>query len=298
MTDTAQDDTERGSMTVESGSAQHGSTGGSRGPMEAIWHRRLVPVVIGGAVVSACVGLPGFPPEAGDTTNTNTTMDDVPSTSTSSPLDGTSSTGSSAGTSTTSVGSDETETAATSSTTGPEPAGPFVFEEASVDLYQQVDRKGFPLVNGTLNLLGDKDQYNRASPEEDVTLTFAMNIFQSLETWHLGAPGAQTPDNTGLDDDLISLGLEPCVTPPLPMDSCDNQVGSFAIPDVLTIDLDEPAEFPNGRRVQDPVVDVILAIFLLDLGTHLVNTFMDLDGDGELGPALNPLANDVEFPSE
>lgn len=286
-------------MTVESGSAQHGSTGGSRGPREPIWHRRLVPVVIGGAVVvSACVGLPGFPPEAGDTTTTNTTTDGSPSTSTSSPLDGTSSTGSSAGTSTTSVGSDETSTAATSSTTGPEPAGPFVFEEASVDQYEQVDRKGFPLVNTALNLLGDKDQYNRGSPQEDVVLTFAMNFLQSLETWHLGAPGAQTPDNTGLDDDLISLGLEPCVTPPLPWDTCDDQSGPFAIPDTIIIDLDDAPGFPNGRALADAVGDPILAVMLLDLGTHPLTVFQDLNGDGDLGPALNPLANDVEFPSE
>jgi hypothetical protein len=198
----------------------------------------------------------------------------------------------------TTMGSMDTTASATategSSTTEPEP-GPFIFEETPPEDYTRVDRKGFPAINTGLNLLGDKDAYNAANPTDDAALTFATNIFESLETLHLGAPMMQTADNTGLDDDLISLGLEPCVTPPLPMDSCDDQGGPFAIPDVLTIDLDEPAGFPNGRPLDAPVMDVIFAVLLLDLDTHDVTTFLDLDGDGTFGPSLNPLTNDVEF---
>jgi hypothetical protein len=182
-------------------------------------------------------------------------------------------------------------------TTGPEP-GPFEFEEAPFGAYTQVDRMGFPALNTGLNLLGDKDEYNAASPADDAALMFRMNIDQSLETLHLGAPGMQVADNTGLDDDLISLGLEPCVPPPLPMDTCDNQTGPFAVPDTIRIDLDNPAVFPNGRSVDFPVMDVIFAVLLLDLNTHDVTTFLDLDGDGTFGPSLNPLANDVDFPGE
>ena len=184
-----------------------------------------------------------------------------------------------------------------SSTTEPQP-GPFEFDETPYEDYVQVDRKGFPAVNTGLNLLGDKDAYNQASPQDDAALMFATNIFESLETLHLGAPGMQTADNTGLDDDLVAFGLEPCVTPPLPMDSCDDQGGPFAIPDVLVLDLDDPPAFPNGRPLDNPVVDIIFAVLLLDLDTHDVTTFLDLDGDGMLGPSLNPLANDVDFPGE
>jgi hypothetical protein len=108
----------------------------------------------------------------------------------------------------------------------------------------------------------------------------------------------QTADNTGLDDDLLGLGLLPCVPPEAPMDTCDDQSGPFAIPDVLTIDLDDPPGFPNGRALADPVIDVILAVLLLDLDTHAVTTFLDLDGDGTFGPSLNPLANDVDFSTQ
>jgi hypothetical protein len=187
------------------------------------------------------------------------------------------------------------ETETTAGTTE-DPVGPFVFDETPFEDYAQVDRKGFPAVNTGLNLLGDKDEYNAASPADDAALMFATNIFESLETLHLGAPGAQTPLNTGLDDDLMALSLSPCVTPPLPMDNCDDQGGPFAIPDVITIDLDDDPGFPNGRRLEDPVIDVIFAVLLLDLDDHPVTTFVDLDGDGTPGPSLNPVENDVAFP--
>lgn len=250
--------------------------------------RPLTRIVLGCSMsLSACVGLPGFPPEANDTTASSTTAGTSSSTSsTTMPSRG----------STTSMGLEETT--ATSSTTGVEPAGPFVFETAPFDQYVQVDRKGFPLVNTALNLLGDKDMYNASTPADDAALIFAFNLFDSLETWHLGAPGLQTDDNTGLDDDWISLGLEPCIPPPLPMDGCDDQIGPFVIADTLTIDLDDPPVFPNGRRPSDPVADVIFAVFNLNLAAHDVTTFLDLDGDGTLGPSLNPRENDVEFPAE
>jgi hypothetical protein len=183
------------------------------------------------------------------------------------------------------------------STTEPE-VGPFVFDETPFEDYVQVDRKGFPAINTGLNLLGDKDEYNAASPQDDAALMFISNIFESLETLHLGAPGMQVADNTGLDDDLTAFGLEPCVPPPLPMDSCDDQTGPFAIPDVITVDFDDPAVFPNGRPLDAPVMDVIFAVLLLDLDTHDVTTFLDLDGDGVPGPSLNPLTNDEPFSPE
>jgi hypothetical protein len=176
--------------------------------------------------------------------------------------------------------------------------GPFVFDETPFDEYTAVDRKGFPAVNTGLNLLGDKDAYNAATPVDDANGVFETNILESLETLHLGAPGMQTADNTGLDDDLLTLNFEPCVTPPLMMDTCDNQAGPFAIPDVVKIDLDDPAAFPNGRPLDAPVMDVILAVLLLDLNTHDVTAFVDIDGDGMPGPSVNPLANDVPFEAE
>lgn len=188
-------------------------------------------------------------------------------------------------------------TTAEGSTTEAEP-GPFVFDETPYEDYVRVDRKGFPAVNTGLNLLGDKDAYNQASPVDDAQLTFGMEIFQSLETLHLGDPANQVPDNTGLDDDLAAFGLEPCIPPPSPADTCDDQGGPYAIPDVLVLDLDEPSGFPNGRRFVDPAIDIIFAVLLLDLDSHDVSTFVDLDQDGTPGPSLNPTVNDVEYSAE
>ena len=147
-----------------------------------------------------------------------------------------------------------------------------------------------------LNLLGDKDAYNASMPADDAALTFVGNVVESIETWHLGAPGMQAVDNTGLDDDLQGLGFEPCVTPPLPFNTCDDQVGPFAIPDVIEINLDAPAGFPNGRLLEDRMMDTILAIILLDIafGTHGLDAFMDIQQDGS-NISLNPLENDVAF---
>lgn len=197
-----------------------------------------------------------------------------------------------------SASDDETSLDTSASATTDEPPGPFHFATNDLQDYVQVDRVGFPGVNTILNLLGDKDAYNAATPQDDAALFFATNIFESLETLHLGAPGLQAPDNTGLRDDLLAFGLAPCVAPPLPMDSCDNQAAPLAIPDVLVVELDGPPSYRNGRRLDTPIMDVILALVLLDLDTHELTTFLDLDADGVFGPSLNPLTNDVAFPPQ
>lgn len=189
---------------------------------------------------------------------------------------------------------DPDTTAGESSSSG-DPVGPYVFDETPYDQYTQVDRMGFPAVNTGLNLLGDKDVYNQASPVEDAELVFLPNIRASLQTLHLGVPMMQTPDNTGLDDDLALLNLTPCSTMPMGMNSCEQQGGPFVIPDTIKISLDGDPGFPNGRQLEAPVMDIILAVLLLDLTVHDITTFIDLDGDGVPGPSLNPLENDLPF---
>lgn len=222
----------------------------------------------------------------------------------------------------TTVGTDtETTTMdpdSSSSTTEPDP-GPFVFDETPFEDYVQVDRIGFPAINTGLNLLGDKDAYNQATPEDDANLMFVSNIVDSLHTLHVGVPGSevyQVPEdmlsdpilpseyNTGLDDDIAAalgfneeqLPLPPppyCIAPDHPVenaDTCDDQGAPFAIPDVVTVDTDDPAGFPNGRRPSDAVIDIIFAVLLLDTEAFGLDTFANIP--------LNPTANDVEFPAD
>lgn len=63
-------------------------------------------------------------------------------------------------------------------------------------------------------------------------------------------------------------------------------VANLVVPDVIRLDLTQAAGFPNGRRYLDPVVDVTLAVALLDLRVHSATTFASLP--------LNP--NDVDQP--
>ena len=203
---------------------------------------------------------------------------------------GSSSEGSSDGSSS---GGSSSEGSSSEGTTGE--VGDFVFLDALPSDYTQVDRIGFAGTNTFMNLLGDRDAYNAASPLDDVAGMFDEDIHDSINTWHRGIPGMQTANNTGLDDDLAALGLQPCVTTQLPMDTCGTQVMPFIVPDVVRLDLSVVPGFPNGRHLQDPIADIVLAVLLLDLATHALDTFIDLDDDGTLGPSMNPLANDVPF---
>lgn len=93
----------------------------------------------------------------------------------------------------------------------------------------------------------------------------------------------------------------PVVTGPAPpppiigtsfnVERCMNQITSdgrsvrdVMIPDLLTLDTSKPASFPNGRRLQDPVVDVEVGFLFLDLTRHSPNTLVNVP--------LNPLGLD------
>ncbi len=50
------------------------------------------------------------------------------------------------------------------------------------------------------------------------------------------------------------------------------RVRDILIPDLVTLDLSRPANFPNGRRLQDQVIDLELAILFLDQTRHTPTT--------------------------
>jgi hypothetical protein len=143
----------------------------------------------------------------------------------------------------------------------------YVFATDDPSAYTRVDRAGFPAVNTAL--ISSKDAYNAADPADDIAGTFVGEIVASLEFLH----GA-------LDDDLAAAGLTPCAV----MD-CVAAGGPLIVPDTLTLDVTQPTGFPNGRGLDAPVIDVTLAVLLLDLTVHSPT---DLVG-------LNPTANDVPF---
>jgi len=158
----------------------------------------------------------------------------------------------------------------TDSDTDTEGGNEFQFDDSPPEDYAQVDRMGMPAINTAV--ITDKDLYNLSSPADDITGVFVPEIIDNLTGLH-----------AALDDDLMGLGLVPCV----PDMSCVDQAGPLVVPDTITIDLTAPAGFPNGRLPADPVMDVTLAVVLLDLNV------MGQDALTLVG--VNPTANDVEF---
>lgn len=150
-------------------------------------------------------------------------------------------------------------------------ADPFVFDETPPEDLAQVDRMGMPAVATALISSGMKDAYNEATPLVDAEATFVDDIVANLTGLH-----------AALDDDLMGFGLTPCA-----IDVCAKQGAPLVVPDVLAIDINAPSGFPNGRRLADPVIDVTLAVIMLDLTVHDALTFANIP--------LNPPANDKEF---
>jgi Domain of unknown function (DUF4331) len=151
---------------------------------------------------------------------------------------------------------------------GGQPGG-FVFATDPPSAYARVDRAGMPVVAAAV--ITDKDGYNLDDPVDDATGKWAAEITSNVEALH-----------TALDDDLAGAMLVPCATT-----DCVAAAAPLVIPDTLAIDTTTMAGFPNGRMPSDPVVDITLAIVLLDLGSHAIDTFVAIP--------LNPDANDVPF---
>lgn len=82
--------------------------------------------------------------------------------------------------------------------------------------------------------------------------------------------------------------VAPCLDQVVP--GTGTTVLDLIVPDTITVDLSQGSGFPNGRRLEDPVIDVTLAVALLDMSVHAPDTFVNLP--------LNPPANDVAFRNE
>lgn len=151
--------------------------------------------------------------------------------------------------------------------------------------FVRFDRMGMPAVATALIPSARKTAYNGAGPTEDAAGAFAGDIVSTLTGIHMA-----------LDDDLAGAGLDPCSMTGGAMSQCITQrvggaggptVVSLILPDTLQINTDAAAGFPNGRMLPDPVVDVTLAVVLLDMVTTAPDALAALP--------LNPTANDKPF---
>ena len=164
------------------------------------------------------------------------------------------------------------------------------FRSDAPDAYVRVDRMGMPAVSTAL--IADKNAYNDADPNADATLG-AGGLPQFVESDIAGVLGTL---HEALRDDLAGAGLTRCSTgtdATIDILPCATQevapgvsVLDLIVPDTLTVDPTAPAGFPNGRRLEDPVMDVTLAVILLDLTVHPADALVGV---------LNPAENDVPF---
>ena len=155
-------------------------------------------------------------------------------------------------------------------------ADPFVFRTDAPEAYVRVDRMGVAAVATLVLPAGaTRDTFNFGEPRDDGN--FSAQIVPRLNKIHFE-----------LDDDLIAGGLTPCA-----LDLCIQQAVPGIVPDVIHLTVAEPDGFPNARTLDDPVVDRLVAIALLDLTTPgdcggapcTVSTFEDVP--------LNPTANEI-----
>ena len=168
------------------------------------------------------------------------------------------------------------------------------FRDDPATAYTRVDRMGMPAVSTALISGADatdpvtKEEYNDDSPTEDAAAEHSAELLANLQAII-----------TTLGDQLELAGYDVCadaatcafqtIAPGVP-------VVGLIVPDTLTLGVMAPPSFPNGRRLSDPVIDITLAVALLDLNDA------DNDYDGQpMTPGtfaaipLNPAANDVDF---
>ena len=158
----------------------------------------------------------------------------------------------------------------------------FAFRTEAPSSYTRVDRAGMPAVSTAL--ITDKAGYNDQDPIDDAAgdNPYVGEIVANLTAVH-----------DALDDDIMGVGLTPCsmtqTVNGLPQ--CVGQtvgaggpiVATLVLPDHLSLDPSAPAGFPNGRRLADPVIDITLAVILLDLSVHAPDALVGV---------LNPPTND------
>jgi hypothetical protein len=112
----------------------------------------------------------------------------------------------------------------------------FTFNRAgrSFPAGRPLDRMGNPAVNTIFIPSGQKDRFNRGRPQTDERV-FGDEIAASLEA-------------LGTSDENAAI------------------ITSVAIPDTLKLSVEPDGGFPNGRRLQDDVIDILLGLIFEGTG--------------------------------
>ncbi|WP_326841132.1 DUF4331 domain-containing protein [Streptomyces sp. NBC_01558] len=153
--------------------------------------------------------------------------------------------------------------------------------DGSRDDWRQVSRLGNPLVNEVVVPLKYKDAFNALSPEKDATVTPVVDkvkdpIVPKLIQNIYGVPAPATPRNdlveiflTGickacgpikadLNSQRLNADVDKAAVVPAEMLRLNMSVPPAAKPNRLGVLGNDLAGFPNGRRLNDDVVDIEL----------------------------------------
>jgi hypothetical protein len=107
----------------------------------------------------------------------------------------------------------------------------------------QIDRMGNPAINTVLIPSSQKNSFNQGDPSTDRArfLETVRRTIVSIRTSVGAVPGFPPEDAPGIDAATLAGVL---------------------IPDVITVNLAQDVEFPNGRRLEDDVIDAELGLVL------------------------------------
>ena len=107
--------------------------------------------------------------------------------------------------------------------------------------YDQIDRMAIPAVNTALIPAAQKEAYNRASPRNDVA-NYRTTVVNTITALRANAASRGMGAETGT------------LTPA--------QLADIVMPDVVTVDFSQTVAFPNGRDLDDDVIDTVLSLVL------------------------------------
>jgi hypothetical protein len=163
--------------------------------------------------------------------------------------------------------------------------------------WRQVSRLGLPLINEAVIGLQDKDGWNRKAPRDDA-MVYAQYFDKPIivrDAEAIGFYGATGPlfacIPPGGSVDTLASGRLADIVPVINLPDHTGAQKINSIGDVLRVDLGQASGFPNGRKLDEDVVDVELKLLLCTLGSPAVFPAGIPDG-----PTGNEIAFKAAFP--
>jgi hypothetical protein len=127
--------------------------------------------------------------------------------------------------------------------------------------FKTLDRMGNPAVNVALIPFSRKNEYNQGTPKDDANLRFGIDILRTLKA--LGTMGTGIDDSGGLSGPVEGNALALANVAVLNGDylRLDTAVANTETNPLNGGDGDNAeASFPNGRRLSDDTVDILLTL--------------------------------------